>query len=404
LALTDAAVRAAKPQAKKRKLSDAMGLHLLVLPNGAKSWKLAYRYDGRQKELTLGVYPLVGLADARSATIAARQRLAEGEDPALLKRLAKMAAATAQKDTFEAIAEEWLERLAAEDVLGQRTIDKKRWLLRLAYPAIGTRPISRISPLELLDLLRRIEKSGRLETAVRARATMSQVFRFAITTARASGDPTLHLRGATLTPKVRHMAAIIQPKALGGLMLAIERYEGRPQTRTALQLVARTFVRSEELRFATRDEFDLAGALWTIPGERMKMGLRHLVPLSTQTVALLREHFAGLLGALVFPSAWDLKKPFSENTVNMALRRMGFAKADMTGHGFRRTASTLLNEQGWNPDWIERQLAHVEGNKVRSAYNAAEWLPDRTRMMQHWSDYLDRLAVEAAADDEDLIG
>jgi integrase len=399
MALTELEVRSAKARAKDYKLSDAFGLYLLVRTNGSKAWNLAYRFSGKQKKLTLGAYPLVGLGAARAARETARKTLAGGQDPSVVKRLAKITAAVSSANTFKVVAEEWLLRRTADGAT-PGTIKKHTWLLSLAYPMLGNRPVADIMPPEVLEILARVEKTGRLESAVRLRSTCSAVFRFAIRTARAIHDPTVPLRGATLAPKVTHHAAILDPKRIGPLVRSLRGYDGNFATRSALQLVALTFVRSKELRFAAKSEFDLDAGIWTLSAERMKMTLPHFVPLSRQAVAVVREAMGMTPGELLFPAVRSITRPISENTINAALRRMGYGTTDMTGHGFRRMASTVLNEHGFHRDWIERQLAHKDKNQVREAYNAAEYLPGRKIMMQWWADFLDRLAE----DDEDLIG
>jgi integrase len=397
--LNDLSVRNAKALDKDYKLSDGGGLYVLVRKNGTKAWQLGYRYGGKQKTFTIGAYPTVGLAEARDKRTAAKKQIASGLDPSTQKRLDRIALETATANTFEMVADEWLARGAAEG-MAPSTIAKHTWLLRLAKAQLGSRPISQITSAEILSLLRSIERQGKLETANRVRSSVSAVFRHAIRTLRADTDPTLALRGATQAPTVKHHGAILNEAEIGPLMRSISAYAGNFSVRSALAWMARTFVRTKELRWAPKTEIDLEGALWTIPGPRMKMDLPHLVPLSKQCVELAREIIETVPGPLLFPSVRSHKRPISENTLNTALRTMGYEKGDMTGHGFRRMASTRLNEMGWNPDWIERQLAHVEGHKVRRAYNAAEYLDGRTKMMQFWSDYLDRLAD----DDEDLIG
>jgi integrase len=400
MALTDTAIRNAKPRDKEFKLTDGGGLYLLVKPNGSRLWNMAYRFDGRQKKLSIGVYPTVGLAAARAAREAARTTLVGGVDPSLKKRLDKIASADAAATTFQIVAVDFIAHRKKEGA-AERTIKKHEWLLSQVYPAIGRRPISQITSPEVVDILKRIEKSGRLETAREVRAICSRVFRYAIVTARAVNDPCAALVGATAAPTVTHHAAIFDPKEIGGLMRAVRGYTGTIETRAAIQLMALTFMRSEELRYAVWSEFDLEGTRqWMLPAKRMKMPRPHIVPLSRQAVALLTELKAKSTTPLLFPGIRSRTRPISENTINAALRRMGYATDEMTGHGFRRMASTALNEHGFEPDWVERQLAHKDPNKIRRAYNAAEYLPQRTTMMQWWADYLDRLAI----DEEDLIG
>jgi integrase len=397
VALSDAAVRSAKPRSADYKIADGHGLYLLVRPGGSRLWNLAYRFAGRQKKLSFGAYPVVGLADARAKREEAKRCLAAGDDPGLRKRLAKLASGISAANTFDVVAQEWLARLAA-DGRDAKTIKKQRWLLKQATPWIGARPIAEITPPEVFDILKRIEASGRLETARGVRTTCSAVFRHAIVTARCVQDPCVPLAGATVAPSVRHHAALVEPRAVAGLLAAMAGYEGDPSTRAALGLLPLTFVRSSELRLARWAEFDFDAAIWTIPAARMKGRVankkEHIVPLSRQALALVKALWSARgSDTLLFPSLRSPKRPISDNTINAALRRMGYDKTQMTGHGFRTMASTVLNEHGWDDDWIERQLAHVETNKTRRAYNAAEYLEGRTRMMQWWADWLEDLAL-----------
>lgn len=397
MALNELAIRQAKPRDRDYKLSDGHGLQLLVRASGSKSWNLAYRFAGKQKRLTIGPYPVVGLVDARNKAHYARRLLADGNDPSLLKKLSRAAQVVAHANTFQLVAEEWLKRQQAEGA-AHRTMLRNAWLLSLSYSALGARPVSQVTPTEILVVLRKVEKDGFLETARRLRSILSRVFRYAVVTVRAETDPAAVLIGATQSPVVRHRPAILDPKGIGPLMRAIRGYE-RPQLRRAMQLQALTFVRPAELRFAVRGEFDLETATWTIPPERMKMGRGHVVPLARQTVVLAREILDAAPGDLLFPSERSSKRAMSDAAVNAALRTMGFSSDEMTGHGFRSIASTFLNENGFPSDHVEMQLAHVEGNKVRRAYNAAQYLQARREMMQWWADFLDEKAA-----DVDLIG
>jgi integrase len=387
--LSDLAIRNAKPGAKPYKLADGGGLHLLIHPHGAKFWKQAYRINGKQKTLSFGAYPRVSLAEARAAREAARKLLTSGVDPAIRRKLDKHAAA----NTFRLVAEELMDKCVREG-RAPATINKLRWLLRFAYKAFGERPIKQITAPEILLPLRRVEARGNYETARRLRSTCGMVFRYAIATARAERDPTTDLRGALTTPKVTHRAAIIEPNAISGLLRAIDGYDGYPVVRAALQLAALLFVRPGELRHAEWREFDFAAAEWRISPQKMKMRRPHRVPLAQQSVIILRElqQLSGE-GRWLFPSVRSFSKPISENTLNAALRRLGYRSKQMTAHGFRAMASTHLNEMGrWNPDAIERQLGHQEMDDVRRAYmHAAEFWPERVVMMQAWADYLDGL-------------
>jgi integrase len=392
MALTEMAIRSAKPGAKIVKLSDGGGLQLWITPDGAKRWRLAYRYAGRQKALAIGVYPATSLRDAREARERAKRLLMEGIDPGQHRRAENTNRAAAHTNTFDAVAAELLEKKRWERKAG-RTIVKFEWFMSLARPGIGSRPITEISAPEILAILRPIEASGRYETAKKLRGAIGQVFRFAVATGRAQGDPSGALRGALAAPVVNHRAAIIEPMAFGGLLRAVRGYTGGPETRAALELLALTFVRPGELRAAEWAEFDLDASVWSIPGEKMKMKRPHRVPLAPPAVEILRElqTITGQ-GKYLFPSVRSVSRCISENTINAALRRMGFAKDEMTGHGFRAVASTLLNESGkWNADAIEAQLAHVENDAVRRAYHRADYWSERVSMMAFWADYLDEL-------------
>lgn len=342
-----------------------------------------------------GVYPDVSLSDARAACAAARRQLAQGADPSAERKAAKLARANAlaqASDTFEAVAREWMAR---QDV-SESTANKTRWILEaFLFPEIGSRPIAEITARELLAVLRKVEESGKLETARRAKVKAGQVFRYALLEGKVEGDPTGSLRGALKTPKAKHHAAITEPLKMGELLRAIDGFSGQPVTLAALKLSPLVFVRPGELRQAEWAEIDLDDAIWRIPGEKMKMKAAHLVPLSPQAVTVLRD-LQPLTGSgrYVFPGLRTASRPMSENTVTAALRRLGYSGDEMTAHGFRSMAATRLNEMGWNADAIERQLAHAESNKVREAYtHAAQYLDERKRMMTAWADYLDGLRV-----------
>ncbi|MES9949343.1 MAG: integrase arm-type DNA-binding domain-containing protein [Candidatus Thiodiazotropha sp.] len=389
MALTDTAVRRAKPHEKARKLFDGGGLFLLVNPNGSKYWRFKYRFHGVEKLLALGVYPDVSLKSARDKRDTARQQIADGIDPSEARKAEK--AARSNENSFEAIAREWWSKRADSWAKSHAS----RVLLRLendVFPWIGTKPISAITSAELLTVLRRVEKRGALETAHRIHQSCGQIFRFAVSTLRAEGDPSAALKGALHPASQKHHASITDPKQIGELLRAIDGYQGQFVTRCALQLAPLVFVRPGELRHAEWSEIDLDKAEWRIPAKKMKMSTVHLVPLSTQAITILNEikPLTGH-GKYVFPGVRSNKRPMSENTITGALRRLGYASGEMTGHGFRSMASTILNEQGWHKDAIERQLAHMERNSIRAAYNYAEYLPERIKMMQAWADYLDGL-------------
>ena len=385
--LTDIAARKAAPRAKPFKLADGGGLYLEVMPTGAKYWRMKYRHGGKEKRLALGVYPDVSLIAARAAREDARKLLANGTDPGAVRKAIKaerIEAAAVAADTFEAVAREWMARQDVAEV----TANKTRWILETClFPEIGNRSIAAVTARELLDALRKVEATGKLETAKRAKIKAGQVFRYAVLEGKATSDPTTALRKALKAPTGKHHAAVNDPIKIGELLRAIDGFTGQPATLAALKLAPLVFVRPGELRQAEWAELDLDGAIWRIPGEKMKMGAAHLVPLSSQAVAILRElHPLTGAGRYLFPGLRTASRPMSENTVNAALRRLGYGNEEMTGHGFRSMASTLLNEQGFAPDVIELQLAHVERNKVRAAYNRAQRLKERRKMMQEWAD------------------
>lgn len=387
MALTDIQIRNAKAGAGIVKLSDGGGLQVWIYGDGAKRWRMAYRYNGRQKTLAIGVYPAIGLKEAREARDAAKRLLASGQDPMLAKKITKAVKASAAANTFDSLAGELLEKKRQEGK-ADRTLSKVEWLLSLASPAIGLRPVAEVTAPEVLAALRGVEARGRRETARRMRAVIGEVFRYAVATGRADADPTSALKGALATPTVQHRAAIIEAKAFGALLRAIGAYEGAPETCIALELLALTFVRPGELRATEWSEFDLEEGVWAIPAPKMKMKRPHRVPLAPSAIALLRQlHAITGAGKFLFPSVRSAQRCMSENTINGALRRLGFAKDEMTGHGFRSAASSILNESGlWNPDAIERQLAHVDNDSVRRAYARADYWEERVQMMDWWAD------------------
>ncbi|AKQ40781.2 Integrase [Aurantiacibacter atlanticus] len=333
------------------------------------------------------------MAKARELRDQARRQLNEGEDPALRRKKAKATAQFEAANTFAAIGAEYIEKKMVGEGLAKRTIEKARWHLDLLSPAIGKMPISDVDPQMLLAALRKLEARGTYETAKKCRGFASRLFRFAIWKGRAEHDPAASLKGALTTPKAKHYAAILDPGKLGELLRVVDDYDGHPITKIALQITPHVFVRPGELRHAEWEEFDLEAAIWRIPEGKMKARRAHAVPLSRQVLSILEElqpHSGG--GGYVFPSFYTPKRPMSENTVNGALRRMGFSKGEATAHGFRATASTLLNESGkWNPDAIERALSHGHSDAVRGAYSRGNYWEERVQMAQWWSDYLDQL-------------
>jgi integrase len=387
--LTESTIRTAKPADKPYKLYDERGLYLYVTKTGSKLWRKQYYFGGREKLLSLGAYPDVTLKRARERRDEARRQLADGIDPSATKRAEKVA----QADTFAALAVEWLDMQRQK--YKAKTLKKVEWILKdLLIPHLGSTPIRKINAPELLAVLKRLESRGIHETVRKTRQLASQVFRYAIATGRAERDPAADLKGALAPVVVKNHAALTDPVKVGELLRAIDGYSGHPATQAAFKLAPLLFVRPGELRAARWEEFTLDGKEpeWRIPAERMKMGELHIVPLASQAVAILTD-LRAITGpdGYVFPGLTNSNRPMSENALTAGLRRMGYTGEQMTWHGFRTIASTLLNEQNWHPDLIEFQLAHAERNSVRAAYNKAQRLPDRRKMMQSWADYLDEL-------------
>jgi len=391
--LTDVKIKSLKPKDKIYAVTDEKGLSLEVSPKGGKWWRFKYRFDGKQKRLSVGIYPDVGLKEARDSRDDLRKLIATGIDPADVRKAEKRS--QGDQDSFEIVTREWHQKQIHR--WSARHADKtiKRFEKEV-FPFIGSKSINEINAPELLAVLRRIESRGILETAHRVHQQCSQVFRYAVATGKAERDPSTDLKGALPPIKVKHHASIVEPKQIGELLRATSGYSGSFVTLCALKLAPLLFVRPGELRRAEWLEFDLDKAEWRIPAEKMKMPATHIVPLSKQAISIIQELLLVTgSGKYLFPSNRTASRPMSDNTVNAALRRLGYTGAEMTGHGFRSMASTLLNEQGWNRDAIERQLAHSERDGVRAAYNYAEYLPERKRMMQAWADYLQGLAAGA---------
>lgn len=402
MALTDIAIRNAKPREKPYKMGDGLGLYLLIAPSGGKLWKLKFRVDGKEKKLSLGSYPDVSLTEARKKRDDARKGLAAGTDPALEKRLTKLRRRADAANTFSVIAREFLDKRAADGykAWSPATLKKNEWLLELMAPAIGGRPVADIQPFEVLEAAQAIARKGNRETARRALQISSAVFRFAVATARLASDPARDLKGALPAPSTRNHAAILDPKKLGELLRAIDSYSGNTSTLFALQILPHVFTRPGELRQAKWEEIDFSTAVWTVPAERMKLRRAHHVPLSKQVLAILlaAKALTNRDTGYIFPSIRSSSRPISNNTMNAAMRRMGFAQDEVTSHGFRATASSLLNEardrQGkpmWSADAIERALAHGDDDKIRGVYNRSRYWAERVEMAQWWSDYLDQL-------------
>lgn len=374
-----------------RKLSDGDGLYLWVYQDGRKYWRMRYWQAGKEKSLSLGVYPRISLSAARKKRDEMREQLQADLDPSAERKAENLRKKLAAENSFEAVAREWYGK-QMHTWVPHHASDVRRRLENNIFPFLGKRPIGEIQAPELLQTIRKIEARGAYDLAHRVLQVCGQVFRYGIATGRCGRNLSADLRGALTPHKMRHQAAV-RPEELPQLLRAIASYDetGDKQTRLALQLLAQTFVRTNELIGAEWSEFDLNNALWIIPAGRMKMKAEHVVPLSRQALTMLaqlKEISGG--SRFVFPGR-NRDKPISNNTMLFALYRLGY-KGKMTGHGFRAVASTVLNETGFNPDVIERQLAHCERNEVRGAYNRAEYLPERKRMMQHWADYLEGLA------------
>jgi integrase len=388
--LTNVVVRNATPQEKPYKLVDGRGLYVLVNKAG-KYFRWDYRFAGKRKTLALGVYPEISLKEAREKHEDLRRMLARDIDPMEIKKQKKAEIQAEVENTFEFVAREWfVKNNAVWTAKHADTIISR--LQNNIFPWLGFVEVSAVTAPMLLEVLRRIEERGALETAHRVKQICGQVFRYAVATGRAERDPSFDLRGALAPTKSKSMATITDPKKIGVLMRAIDGYQGSIITRCALKFAPLTFVRPGELRHAEWTEINLDEFEWKIPSEKMKMRTVHIVPLSLQAITVLKEirPLTGN-GKYVFPSLRSGGRPMSNNTILAALRSMGYTKEEMTGHGFRAMASTLLHEQGWSSDVIERQLAHRERNSVKAAYNHAQYLPERRKMMQVWADYLDSL-------------
>jgi len=394
--LTATAVRQAKPTEKDRKLSDGKGLHLLIKPNGSKYWRLAYRYTGKQKTLSLGVFPEVSLKEARDFRDEARKVLAKDIDPGEVKRINKVTKGIATANSFEAIAKEWFETKMRDK---SQSHQDRTWraLEKDLFPSIGDRPATSITPPELLGALRKIENRGAIETAHRANQTAGQIFRFAIATGRAERNPSAYLSGALKLPIEKHFAAITDPAEAEKLLVAIDEFTGTPVVKAALQLSPLLFVRPGELRHMEWREINWKEERWEISADKMKMKQAHIVPLAKQALETLKDlqRLTGR-GRYVFPSARGASRPLSENGVRTALRTMGYDNNTMTPHGFRAMARTILDEVlEYRTEWIEHQLAHAVKDANGRAYNRTTHLKQRTIMMQEWAGYLDKLKARS---------
>lgn len=389
--LTDTEIRKSKARERPYKLADAGGLYLLINPAGQRYWRFKYRHAGKERLLALGTYPGVTLAQARQGRDDAKRLLKDGQDPVTTRKRQRRATESAAANTFERVAREWAKQQHERWVPGHRdrVLDS---LEKDIFPDIGSRPIHEVTAQDLLETLRRVEKRGATETAQRILQRCSSVFRYGISSGKCASNPATDLRGA-LKPHVATSRAALSDKELPEFLKKLNAYEGRPETKIALRLIMLTFVRPGEIRGAEWGEFDVEKAEWRIPAARMKMRAEHVVPLSSQALQALEElrPFSGR-SKLLFPNMANHEKPMSENTLLYAMYRMGY-HSRATAHGFRATASTILNEQGFRPDVIERQLAHAERNKVRKAYNRAQYMDERQKMMQAWADYLDGVAA-----------
>jgi integrase len=387
MALSQLAITNAKPTDKPYMLLDGEGLHLQIYTSGSKLWRLRFRFRGKANMMSLGAFPAVSLKEAREKRGEIKKQIAAGIDPSLRKKLDKISAASA--NSFGAIADEYIANLKANDA-ADMTISKNRWLLEDLAASIRNRPVSEVLPAELLDILKKVEASGRRDTAHRLRSVMGSVFRLAVATLRATNDPTYALRGALLKVRVKHRAAITDERELGRFLICLDEYDGWPILQSAFQFLVLTMSRPGDVRGMKRTEVDFDKRLWRIPAERMKMRRAHDVPLSRQALAVLNVVWPLNEGhALVFPSLRSHKKPLSENAFNSVLRNMGYSKDQATAHGFRSTASTILNERGFSGDVIEAALAHQDDDEMRRIYNRALYLPERKKLMQDWADLMD---------------
>jgi len=395
--LTDIKVRTAKPKQKPYKLSDERGLYLLIAVQGSKYWRLKYRFMGKEKVLAIGVYPDISLSEAREKRDNAKRQLANEIDPGILKQVSKRADQATLENSFEAIAREWFAKYSIAWVKGHSTKILNR-LENDIFPWIGKNAISEITAPQLLSVLRRIESRGTLDTVHRAHQDCGRIFRYGIAVGKCERDPSADLRGAIPPAKVKHRAAILEPSKLAELLRAIKGYQGYFVTKSALQLAPLVFARPGELRNAEWSEINLKLAEWSIPAEKMKMKQAHIVPLSLQAIQILQELYPLTgKGQYLFPGCRTKSRPISDNTINAALRRLGYDATELTAHGFRATARTILDEVlEFRPDIIEHQLAHAVKDPNGRAYNRTSHLQVRREMMQKWANYLDELTRRRA--------
>ncbi len=397
MALKAAEIRAFPALDTPYRKTDEKGLYLEVHPKGSKTWYFKYRFAGKEKRMSFGPWPEVSLVEARDLRDKNRRKVRQGIDPLLERKMDKIAAGLATSNSFKAVADDFIEVRLVGSQKAQGTIDKAKWFLEHLEAGIGHRPVSEIQPVELLIILKNIERDGKRETARRTRAFASRVFRHGVALSMCKEDPAALLGDALALPIVKHHAAILEPGKLGELMRSVDDFGGSITVKTAMQLIPHVFTRPCELRFGRWEEINWDESIWLIPGERMKLRRPHSVPLSTQAIALLKElqRHTGWM-EYMFTGERSHKKPISENAINAAFRRMGFDQETVTAHGFRATASTFLNESGkWHPDAIERALAHGHSNAVRGVYARGQHWDERVEMAQWWSDYLDTLKTGA---------
>ena len=397
MALSDLKIRKAKKRDKPYKFADSGGLYLLIKPNGSKLWQQKYRYHGKERLLSHGRYPDVSLAQARQKHDQARALLAEGGDPSVKKRLDQIEAETQSRNTFLLVAEEYLV-MARERELADATMKKKIWQIHTLAASLHHRPIKDITSAEVLHLLKKVERSGRRETAKKLRGTLSGIFRLAVVTLRADNDPTQALKGALLPVKTTNRAAITDERFFGQFLCDLDDYTGAGVLKDALLFQILTMTRPGEVRGAKQQEFDLEARKWTIPAERTKMRRDHIIPLSDQALELVEGHWIDVEGVeLIFPSISSNRKWLSENAFNSAIRRMGYSKEEATAHGFRATASTILNDRGFDADVIEAALAHQDKNAIRRTYNRTTYWEKRIALMQDWADLVDEFRASASS-------
>ncbi|MBT2132355.1 tyrosine-type recombinase/integrase [Aliiroseovarius lamellibrachiae] len=395
MALSDLKIRKAKKLEKPYKLSDASGLFLLVKPNGSKLWQQKYRYNGKERLLSHGPYPDVSLAQARQKRDEARALLSNGTDPSIQKRLDHIEAETQSRTTFLLVAEEYLQ-MAYDRELADATMRKKLWHIHTLAEPLHNRPINEISPAEILHLLKSIERSGRRETTKKLRGTLSGVFRLSIVTLRADNDPTYAVKGALLPVKVTNRAAITDEKMFGQFLRDLDEYSGAGIIKDAILFQILTMTRPGEVRGAKQKEFSIERQTWSISSDRTKMRRDHIIPLSVQALNLVKRNWIDVNGVeLIFPSLNSNRKWLSENAFNSALRRMGYSKEEATAHGFRSTASTILNNRGFDGDVIEAALAHQDKNAIRRTYNRATYWDQRVQLMNGWASLVDQFRQDA---------